>query len=189
VIVTELQTRAIEEQQLAQRAGEGDHEAFNALFERYRTGIYRFCLLMLGDAAAAEDVYQEVFLNFYRACRRGQTMQSVRGYLVASARTRCLNDIRLATRTTDFSSLTEPSYEPDIAASDTGEHLRLALQSIQPQYREAFLLFEYEGYSYDEIARQLGITNDVVKNRIYRAKQALQKILRPLLRGEHPDED
>ena len=47
-----------------------------------------------------------------------------------------------------------------------------------------FPLFELEGYSYEEIGRQLNISHDVIKNRIYRAKQALQKILRPLLRDQ-----
>ena len=76
------------------------------------------------------------------------------------------------------------SYEPDEAAGDTREHLQRALQSIPPQYRDALLLFELEGYSYDEISKHFGISLGVVKNRIYRAKQALQKILGPLLRNE-----
>jgi RNA polymerase sigma-70 factor (ECF subfamily) len=184
VIATELQTRAIEEQRLAERAGAGDHAAFTQLFERYRLGIYRFCLLMLGDGDAAEDVYQEVFLNFYRACRKGQTMHNVRGYLIASARTRCLNAIRSSNRMTGTENMVEEMVEPDVAASDTAAHLQAALQAIAPQYREAFLLFEYEGYSYEEIATQLDVTHDVVRNRIYRAKQALQKILRPILRDD-----
>jgi RNA polymerase sigma-70 factor, ECF subfamily len=171
-----------EDQQLAERAGRGDHASFSVLFERYKGRIYRFCLLMLGDEAAAADIYQEVFINFYRACREGQAMHSVQGYLITAARTRCLNAIKASQRFATFDRELEIPYEPDETAADTNAHLQQALMSIQPQYREAFLLFELEGYSYEEIGRQLNISHDVIKNRIYRAKQALQKILGPLLR-------
>lgn len=172
---------AVEDQALADRAGAGDHAAFSVLFGRHKNGIYRFCLLMLGDQAQAEDIYQEVFINFYRACRTGQKMYNVRGYLMTAARTRCINALRSSKRLADLDDAPEPSYEPDPTAYDTGHHLREALQKIPPQYRETFLLFELEGYSYDEISRHLDISLGVVKNRIYRAKQALQKILRPIL--------
>jgi RNA polymerase sigma-70 factor (ECF subfamily) len=185
-----LRSRAAEDQELAERAGRGDHAAFTLLFERYKAGIYRFCYLMLGDQQAAEDVYQDVFVNFYRACRSGQTtMYNVRSYLISAARSSCINVMRFAKHTTDLDDAPEPFYELDLVEeADTETHLQAALQAIAPQYREVFILFEYEGYSYEEIARQLDISYDVVKNRLYRAKLALQKILRPLLR-ENPSND
>jgi RNA polymerase sigma-70 factor (ECF subfamily) len=172
-----------DDQLLAEQAGKGDHTAFNTLFERYKGRIYRFCLLMLGDEAAASDIYQDVFIRFYRACREGQRMYNVRGYLVTVARTRCISALRDMKRLTSMDEELEIACQPDETVFDTNAHLQQALMSIAPQYREAFLLFELEGYSYDEISRQLEITHDVVKNRIYRAKQALQKILGPLLGG------
>lgn len=136
---------------------------------------------MLGDEAAASDIYQDVFIRFYRACRDGQQMYSVRGYLITVARTRCISALREMRRMTSMKDDIEIGYVPDESASDTNAHLQKALMTIAPQYREAFLLFELEGYSYEEICKQLDVTHDVVKNRIYRAKQALQKILGPLL--------
>jgi RNA polymerase sigma-70 factor (ECF subfamily) len=171
-----------EDQSLAQRAGEGDHAAFRVLFERYKAEIYRFCLLMLREESMAEDIYQEVFINFYRACRAGQQMHNVRGYLMTAARSRCINAIKSARSLRSLEDIPELRYEPDDTASETNQQLRDALLKIPEQYREAFLLFELEGYSYEEIAGQVGTTYDVVKNRIYRAKQSLQKILKPLLR-------
>jgi RNA polymerase sigma-70 factor (ECF subfamily) len=183
VIATSRPTAA-DDQELAERAGSGDHAAFNQIFERYKGRIYRFCLLMLGDRQSAEDVYQDVFINFYRACRQGQRMQNVHGYLITAARTRCINVLKSVYRLTSLEGASLLAYETDETASDTNEHLRAALLKIAPQYREAFLLFEFEGYSYEEIAGQLSITHDVVKNRIYRAKQSLQKILAPILNLE-----
>lgn len=170
-----------DDQLLAEKVGKGDHAAFNAIFERHRARIYRFCRLMLGSEAAAADIYQEVFIRFYRACREGRQMHNVRGYLVTVARTRCLNALREMKRTMPIDEERQMGYEIDETAADTSTHLQEALMSIAPQYREAFLLFEVEGYSYEEISGQLGVSHDVVKNRIYRAKQSLQKILGPLL--------
>ena len=157
----------------------GDHAAFTALFQKYKTGIYRFCLLMLGDAQAAEDIYQDIFLNFYRTCRDHQPIHNARNYLFGAARNRCLRHLETARRI-------EPLPEAFELASDEGqtemrEYLESALQRINPVYREAFLLFELEDYSYEEIAAQLEVSREVVRNRIYRAKLALQKILRPVL--------
>lgn len=181
-MIETVRHEAEEERLLAARAGRGDHAAFAVLFERHKAGVYRFCLYMLNDAAGADDLYQEVFINFYRACREGKEMTNVRGYLMTAARTRCLNALKSSRRLTSIGDHDDRGYEPDETLSDTVEHLRAALQRIPPQYREAFLLFELEGYSYVEIGAQLGISHDVIKNRIYRAKQALQNILRALLR-------
>lgn len=179
-MIATVQQTTSDDQALAERAGKGDHAAFTVLFERYKGRIYRFCLLMLGDEASASDIYQDVFIRFYRACREGQQMYNVRGYLITVARTRCISALRELKRHAPLDDATDISVEPDETASDTNAHLQVALMAIAPQYREAFLLFELEGYSYEEICRHLEVSHDVVKNRIYRAKQALQKILAPL---------
>lgn len=181
-VIATVRHEADEERELAARAGSGEHAAFAVLFERYKAGIYRFCLYMLNDAASADDLYQEVFINFYRACREGKEMTNVRGYLMTAARTRCINALKSSRRLTSIEDHDDAGFEIDPSSPDTAEHLRDALQRIPAQYREVFLMFELEGYSYLEIGSQLGISHDVIKNRIYRAKQALQKILRPLLR-------
>jgi len=184
LIATALHPAANDERLLLERTGAGDHSAFNVLFERHKSSVYRFCLLMLGDQAAAEDIYQDVFLNFYRACRAGDHVRNVRNYLITAARNRCLNLLRSTRRLAPLEESANLSYQEDIAASDTGAHLQDALMRIHPQYREAFLLFELEGYSYEEIAEQLEINKTVIRNRIYRAKQALQKSLGPILRND-----
>ncbi len=188
MIATTLQPATQDDRTLLERASAGDHTAFSVLFERYKSGVYRFCVLMLGDRASAEDIYQEVFLNFYKACRNGDQVRNVRNYLITAARNRCLNSIRLTRRHTTLDDSPVLSYDHDVTISDTGEHLQNALMQIHPQYREAFLLFELEGYSYEEICEQLQIGKTVVRNRIYRAKQALQKILRPLLRDDDDEQ-
>lgn len=184
-MVVATNNRELEEQALAERIGAGDQEAFRLLFERRGPGIYRFCLLMLGDRAGAEDIYQETFVALWKACREGKNLYSVQGYLIAVARTRCLNWLRLANRESPLDEIAEPSYEPDIGESDIGEHVHRALLRLPDQYREAIVLCEFDGYSYDEIAEALQVSRHVVKNRIHRAKKMLREILSPILRNDN----
>lgn len=176
---------ALEEQRLAALVSEGDQEAFRVLFERHSGRVYRFCMLMLGDKAASEDIYQEAFVAFWQACKAGKTMYNVQGYLITVARSRCLNYLRVANRNSSLDDVTEPSYIPDETISDRDEHIRRALLRLPDQYREAIVLSEFEGYSYEEMARTLDVTHHVVKNRIYRAKNMLRDFLRPLLSDQH----
>lgn len=171
----------VSDELLTERIMQGDQHAFRILFERYRMPIYRFCLLMLGERPAAEDVYQEAFISLYSTCRRGETIRSVRAYLLTIARRRCLNHLRSDGKHVPLDDSTQLTYEVDHDLLDLNNILQEALLEIPAQYREALLLFEMEGYSYRQIADSLGVSDDIVRNRIYRAKKALQKILDPIL--------
>ncbi len=175
---------AHEEQRLAELVAKGDQEAFRVLFERHSQRIYRFCLLMIGDKAGAEDIYQESFVALWQACREGKTLYNVQGYLVAVARTRCLNYLRIANRDAHLEDVEEPYYEPDIAQIDRDDHIHQALLRLPGKYREAIVLCEFEGYSYEEIAEALNCSHHIVKNRIHRAKRMLREFLGPILRDD-----
>lgn len=170
------------EQVLIERVANGDKEAFQEILDRHQTAIYRYCLLMVGDAVVAEDMFQDTLFSFYKICRSGREIRNVRGYLVVTARSRCLDHIELRGRHVSLEEAPELHWEQDTTAGETRDQLHDALQRIPAQYREAFVLFALKEYSYEEIADILKIGRHVVKNRIYRAKQSLQRILSPVLR-------
>ena len=178
-----------EEHALVTRIANGDKDAFKELLDRHQVAIYRYCLLMVSDKDVAEDMFQDVFFSFYKMCRKGRMINNVRGYLVVTARSRCLDHLEVKSRYVDVDTSPEPLWELDITQGDTREHLRAALQGIPEQYREAFVLFALKEYSYEEIAEMLEVSRHVVKNRIYRAKQSLQKILSPILRDANGGND
>lgn len=169
-----------EEQQLIARIRNGDQAAFRVLFDRYHYEVYRFCVLLLGEKAPAEDAYQETFFTFYRMCRDGAEIRNVHGLLLTVARNRCLNHLKGQGRTLPLDRVEEQAVRSDMDAFDAEEHLQKALMQIPVQYREALLLYEVEGYSYKEIAESLETTLHVVKNRIYYAKRALRSLLASL---------
>lgn len=173
------------EQVLIERVASGDKEAFQEILERHQTAIYRYCCLMVGDKFIAEDMFQDTFFAFYRICREGKDIHNVRGYLVVTARSRCLDYLQTRGRFVPMDEIPELPYEQDVSSGETQEYLHQALQRIPAQYREVFVLFALKEYSYDEIAEILKVSKHVVKNRIYRAKQSLQKILSPILRDSN----
>ncbi len=173
-----------EEQRLIREIKEGNQKSFQILFERYRIPIYRYCELMLGDGVIAEDAYQETFIAFYTACNRDEQFSSIHAYLLTVARNQCLNLLRNRKLQVPIEDVHELQYEDDHNLSDVKPMLYKALQQIPAQYREAFLLFEIEGYSYTEIAEYCQVELNTVRNRIFRAKKSLRKLLGPTLRDD-----
>lgn len=169
----------IDEQILVQRIQAGDHEAFRDIFERYRNQVYRFCLFTLEDEDAAKDIYQETFVAFYQACRDGTTPRNVRNYILTAARNRSLNYLKARRNHQPLHEVHHEAALMNDEASDANGHVWSALMQIPPQYKEAFLLAELWDYRYDEIAELLDISQHTVKNRIYRARVALRKLLTP----------
>ncbi len=178
-----------QERVLVRRIGQGDHKAFHTLFDRYRSDIYRFCLLLLGDRETANDVYQEIFLAFYQACRKGTVPRNVRNYLLTAARNRSLNYLKINRRYESCDDLSSTFSSPQHENYELQDQLRSALERIPAQYREAFLMAELVGYNYDEIGEILQVDHHTVKNRIYRARLALRKILSPTIQEMNGEDE
>lgn len=177
-----------QEQQLIAKIRKGDERAFEVLFNRYEAAIYRFCLLMVGDRDAAQDIHQDAFFRLYKTCRCGEELRSVYGWLMSAVRSRCHNYLRDQKRRSNIIErhVRPVASEPDFALNfDIQEHLRKALLQIPSHYREALLLYEVEGYTYKEIAEILECDFHQVKNRIYQGKKGLQKILTPIFNHQN----
>jgi len=160
----------------------GDERAFAALFERYRRPLYVFALRMLGEADAARDLVQDVFLRIWE--RRGQLdrPESFRSWLFAVARNRCLSQLRRERGQVSLdeapdealavgASVDGPEREQDLAL------LRRALAGLKVEYREVLVLREYQDLSYAEIADITESTESAVKSRLFKARRALHETL------------
>lgn len=178
-MLEEVSQTVSQDLQLQQRIREGDNAAFAELYAGYRQGVYLYCTRFLGDRPAAEDIFQEVFLNLLERVRGGSEIENVLGYLMRSARNRCLNVIRDRKYPKDVDELEEflPGGE-DVSVGEY-EDLESALQQLPAANREALLLCEYQGYSYDEIASMTEVPVTTVRKRIFRARQRLRQILSP----------
>lgn len=153
--------------------------ALEEAYTRYSNRIYAYCRRILGDDHAAADMLQESFMRYYEQGKNGKEVQNHASYLFKIARNLCYSHKAVAQRNSD--SIEEhhtPFRDTPYEQKELMELIRLALEEVPLDLREAFLLREYNGLSYLEIAEVIGESVDVVKVRIFRAKKKIRDILR-----------
>ena len=170
---------------IADENGEGNSEkAFTELYQRYSSRIHAYCFRILSNAEDAEDAFQETFLRFHKTVKAGGVMTNVSGLIFTIARNLCINLKKKNTRWAS-DSIEDHTLSSRDDAYDKKELLNLiktSLELINPDYREAFVLREYNGFSYDEIARMLDVSVPTAKIRVFRAKDKIRKVLEPYLK-------
>lgn len=168
-------------------AGDSHQESeagFTELYQRYATRIHAYCYRILTNPEEAEDAFQETFLRFHKAIKAGGAMTNVSGLLFTIAKNLCINqkkkNIRWASDTIEHDTL--DSYDESYEKRELLELIAASLELIKADYREAFVLREYNGFSYDEIAKMLDISVPTAKIRVFRAKEKIRKVLEPYLK-------
>ena len=171
------------------RAFQGGNEAaFDEIVRRYRNAVAAFIIATLGRASDVEDLSQEVFLRVHQALPRFKPEGSFPAWLYRITVNLCRDEIRKK-RLRRFLSLddmepSQPAFRDHSVSSDslTMEHEQRevildALAQVTEKYRTALVLREYEDLSYEEIAWTLGISEQAVKSRIFRAREQLRELL------------
>lgn len=170
------------------RAQRGDLRAKRALVERYQRPVAALVSRLLrgqADPGLVEDIAQETFLRVFRALptfdRHGPARLST--WILTIASHRAIDELRrrrVETRPFDPTAFEVPAND---RADDSAERKMLArllsdaIDSLSPEYRAAFVLREYHGLEYAEIARTLGIDLGTVKSRLNRARSRLREAL------------
>ena len=176
------------ERAVIDRVLSGDSDAFEALVKANEKGVYNLALRMLGNAEDALDASQETFFRAYRALGsfRGDSKFSVWLYRMAS--NICLDMLRKAGRRDETSltgeeqediPLSDSRFDPQAALgrSEVRRAVREGLDRLDPAFRQALVLRDVNGLSYDEIAQALDLEAGTVKSRIFRARRKLAAIL------------
>lgn len=175
--------------ELLQRVAQGDVEAFAPLVERHQARLLRLCERLLGDPEEARDAAQEVFLRVYRRAGSFRPDGQVFTWIYRIAVNFCLNRLRRK-RILRFFSLSPdengenegPQLDPidgapgpldRLAARERWEATRQAIDALPANQRAVLILARFEGLSYREIARTLGISEGAVESRLVRAMRRL----------------
>ncbi len=161
-----------------------DPGAFQWLHKRFSKSIYRFCLKMLSDEDAAKDAYQETFIKAYehRADFRGDNFPA---WIFTIARRVCLNVIRSRRSDDVFDEVLHSAGECSEDDAYLRLHIQKAIESLSPDFREALVLREYEGLSYEQIATVLHIELSLAKVRVHRARLQVRKLLMPVMQERY----
>ncbi len=181
---------------LVELVQKGDRQAFNVLVLKYQHKVLKLVTRYVRDPAEAEDIAQEAFIKAYRALPsfRGESAfytwlyriaaNTAKNVLVSSRR-------RLVDYDLDLQDPDDYAAQVLLKDSDTPEGMLLteeirqtvtdAMQQLPDDLREAITLRELEGLSYEEIAEVMECPVGTVRSRIFRAREAIDKKLRPLL--------
>jgi RNA polymerase sigma-70 factor (ECF subfamily) len=146
-----------------------------ALFAAHHHRLFRYFCRAGGQADAARDLTQDVFLRVSRATIPAAGDGEVRAWLFHIARNVALDHHRKRQRQPEPAPLT--SERSRSASQDVDVAVNQALASLAELDRDVFLLREVAGLGYEEIARACGLTTDAVRSRIHRARLELRERL------------
>jgi RNA polymerase sigma-70 factor (ECF subfamily) len=172
-----------EDQQLVERVQRGDRRAFDLLVLKYQHKILGLIVRFVHDTHEAQDVAQEAFIKAYRALGnfRGDSafytwlyriaINTAKNYLVSRGR-----------RPPDSDGLKDlESPERALLRDEIEGTVHRTIQQLPEDLRTALTLREFDGLSYEDIASVMQCPVGTVRSRIFRAREAIDKALQPLL--------
>ncbi len=184
------------DRELVQKVQKGDKNAFDVLVRKYQFKIIKLISRYVSDPTEALDVSQEAFLKAYRALPgfRGDSafytwlyriaINTAKNYLVAQGRRPPGSDIDAQeAEQYDGQSFLKEYETPErvLLKDEIEETVFKAIEELPEDLRTAITLREFEGMSYEEIAQTMGCPIGTVRSRIFRAREAIDNKLRPLL--------
>ena len=166
------------DEELMLRFSGGDASAFDALYSRHRGGVFRYLLRQCGNRAAAEELFQDIWMNLVQARSRYKVEAKFSTYLYTLAHNRLMDHFRRR-KGVDLVSLDQDeddppqmpgsaTLQPERAAESREQAARLLslVDALPAAQREAFLLQEEGGLSLEEIAQVTGSNREAVKSRL-----------------------
>ena len=183
---------------LVERVQRGERAAFDVLVLRYQQKVLKLIMRYVRDTMEAEDIAQEAFIKAYRALPsfRGDSafytwlyriaINTAKNSLVSTKRRPIDYDL-------DLQDPTQYALQARLTDSETPEHLVLtdeiretvngAMAELPEDLRTAIVLREIDGLSYEEIAASMDCPVGTVRSRIFRAREAIDRKLRPIFAG------
>jgi len=181
---------------LVRRAKKGDYRAFDLLVLKYQSRIVSIAFKFVKEIQLAEDISQESFIKAYRSIDSFReesafytwlyriAVNSAKNYLVSQGRKPPASDVDADEA--DFyegsDALKEQSTpERSLLSEEIEETLFKVVEKLPDDLRMAITLREIEGLSYEEIANVMSCPVGTVRSRIFRAREAIDKVIQPLL--------
>ena len=184
------------DQALVNRVQAGDKTAYDALVRKYQHKIIKLVARYVHDPEAAQDVAQEAFLKAYRGLTRfrGESafytwlyriaINTAKNYLVAQGRRASDHDVDLQeAEYYEGTSVLKDNASPEqqLLTEEIERTVYRAIKDLPDDLKTAITLRELEGMSYEQIAQAMDCPIGTVRSRIFRAREAIDRYLQPLL--------
>lgn len=171
---------------LLRRAAKGDEDAFTLLYRRHQAALYRFALRMTGNAWAAEEIVQDVFMTLMRDPKKYDPERGPLGaYLFGIARNRVMKHLERLPREVSLDEQNENGSHAGMLIVNTStpmhwveqqerrQQVRAAVLDLPAEFREAVVLCELEELSYEEASQLIGCPIGTIRSRLHRGRALL----------------
>jgi RNA polymerase sigma-70 factor (ECF subfamily) len=180
------------ESELVERCLNGDLGAFEDLYRQHSTRLYNLAFRMVGNAADAEDLLQDIFLTVYRKLESFRGASALGTWLYRLGMNVCLDRLRSKAARQDQATdtLDERLSGAQISGSLAGVSridLERAIASLPEGSRAAFLLHDVEGFDHTEVGHLLGVAEGTSKSQVHKARLRIREYLhQPAPKGARP---
>lgn len=187
--ITQGQTSSPSDAELMARVRTGDREAFADLVDRHKDAVVNYLARLTGDRDRAEDLAQETFLRLFRAAGSYSEQGYLRAFLfrigtnLVRSEERRERRFRLLLPFLRREERDEPAAPSGLLLQELHREVAGAVAGLPLRFRVPLVLHEIEGWSYEDIARELGCREGTVKSRIHRGRQRLREKLQPYWQG------
>jgi RNA polymerase sigma factor (sigma-70 family) len=176
-MLSSIVLRTQSDETLAQLAARGSEPAFEAIVQRYRRPLLGYCRRLLLSDSHGEDVVQQTFLNAWTALRRQTEVRDIKPWLYRITHNQAMSALRRPGW--DFAELNEPLLSRDRGDGDLDGRIVMretlaAVAALPGLQREVILRTAVEGRSYEEVAGDLGVSEESVRGLVYRARASLR---------------
>jgi len=179
-----IAAQATSDEMLLESVADGSKAAMHILYARHHVRVYRFILRMVRDAATAEDLVSQVFLDVWRTAGQFEGRSQPSTWLLSIARFKALTALRQR-RHEDIDQdnvleIADSADTPEAALerTKTSDILRACIARLSPAHQEIIHLVYYHEKKIDEISIILGVPENTVKTRMFYARKRLSEILR-----------
>ena len=175
--------------ELMVRVREGNRDAFADLIGRHKDAVVSYLTRLTGNRDRAEDLAQETFLRLFRSARDYTEQGYLRAYLFRIATNLVRTEerrerrLRLLTPFLPREEHAEPAAPSGLLRRELHREVSAAVAKLPLRYRVPLVLHEIEGWSYVDIAQEIGCREGTVKSRVHRGRQQLKQKLEPYWTG------
>jgi len=177
------QSRHIEKEWLA-RIKQGDKVAFGELYHRYSERLYRSLLRLVKSEQMAEELLQDIFVQFWEKRQTIDVQSSLQAYLLRIGENRVYDFYRKLKREQKLLAVIKAAasenytpIEENLLSEENTQLLRQAIETLPPQRRQVFELCKLQGRSYQETSELLGISTSTINDHIVKATKTIRQFI------------
>lgn len=171
-----------EEQQLLSRLANGDLKAFDSIYQKYADLLLAQAIKITKNRFAAEDIIQDVFVKLWERRAEFAAYEKISGWLFLTSFNAAMNYLKkLSRENRRHEAFEQTKTDSDISelAKQEARHtlIEVAINLLPPQRKQVFTLCKYEGKTYDDIAMQLSISKNTVKDHLKKANESIKNYI------------